>query len=207
MPKNWKYIKKLLEKEFLCEKLRGRITYDLTDYRSAPWYRQHFIMKYDDAVLLDARQVSHEWYKDNPLPKRWYMPCKMIAQKTYDRYKKFGVSKSTIEQTTEYIVEEARAYISHYNGFYGCEEIMDAIAVYLHQDVQKSLNSQEFLICGLAAIDRRCGKRSLEKLAKCDRVIFPDWLCRIFRLRFEAEEIQYTDAYRRGNCNSSFNVL
>lgn len=30
MPKNWKYIKKLLEKEFLCEKLKGHITYDLT---------------------------------------------------------------------------------------------------------------------------------------------------------------------------------
>ena len=56
MPKNWKYIKKLLEKEFLCEKLRGHITYDLTEYKPAPWYQQHFIMKYDDEVLLDVSQ-------------------------------------------------------------------------------------------------------------------------------------------------------
>lgn len=41
MPTNWKYIKKLLEKEFLCEKLQGHITYDLTDYRPAPWYQQY----------------------------------------------------------------------------------------------------------------------------------------------------------------------
>jgi hypothetical protein len=57
VPKNWKYIKKLLEKEFLCEKLQGHITYDLTDYRPAPWYQQHFIVKYDDgseSVLTDG---------------------------------------------------------------------------------------------------------------------------------------------------------
>ena len=56
MPKNWKYIKKLLEKEFLCEKLRGHITYDLTDYKPEPWYQQHFIMKFDDEILLEAKQ-------------------------------------------------------------------------------------------------------------------------------------------------------
>lgn len=60
MPTNWKYIKKLLEKEFLCEKLQGHITYDLTDYRPAPWYQQHFIMKYDDEVLLDVSQPERQ---------------------------------------------------------------------------------------------------------------------------------------------------
>ena len=50
------------EKEFLCEKLRGHITYDLTDYRPGPWYQQHFIMKYGDEVLLDVRQPRI--YKD-----------------------------------------------------------------------------------------------------------------------------------------------
>ena len=47
--------KKILEKEFLCEKLRGHITYGLTDYKPDPWYQQHFIMKYDDEVLLDVK--------------------------------------------------------------------------------------------------------------------------------------------------------
>lgn len=63
MPTNWKYIKKLLEKEFLCEKLKGHITYDLTYYEPAPWYQQHFIMKYDDEVLLDVSQPEHQWDK------------------------------------------------------------------------------------------------------------------------------------------------
>lgn len=55
MPKNWKYIKKLLEKEFLCEKLRGHITYDLTEYKPAPWDQQHFILKCNQDVLLEAQ--------------------------------------------------------------------------------------------------------------------------------------------------------
>ena len=52
MPTNWKYIKKQLEKEFLCEKLKGHITYDLTRYEPRPWEQQYFIMKHDQQILL-----------------------------------------------------------------------------------------------------------------------------------------------------------
>src|SRR5699024_6747928 len=61
MPTNWKYIKKLLEKEFLCEKLRKHITYDFTYYKPATWFQEHFIMKYKDEILLEAYHPCLEW--------------------------------------------------------------------------------------------------------------------------------------------------
>lgn len=61
MPTNWKYIKKLLGKEFLCKKLRGHITYDLTMYEAQPCEQQHFVVKYDNEVLLDAQMAEYKF--------------------------------------------------------------------------------------------------------------------------------------------------
>ena len=93
MPTNWKYIKKLLEKEFLCEKLRGHITYDLTDYRPAPWYRQHFIMKFDDEVLLNAAQPDCKWGKRYHYPKIVHHEIHQISDKICreKNFSRFGV--------------------------------------------------------------------------------------------------------------------
>ena len=195
MPTNWKYIKKQLEKEFLCEKLKGHITYDLTDYRPAPWYQQHFVMKYDDEVLFEARQVQHDWYKENNLPNCGYWASQMIAEKVYIKYKDEGIHKSTVSRMTYYIAKEVQAYMSHYQGFYGVEEIVDAIGVYLHSDIDKSIKSEEFFIQALAVLDRRCGKRRLQKNAAYEYTESPDWLKRIYQIRFEAEGIKYSKNY------------
>lgn len=150
MPKNWKYIKKLLEKEFLCHKLRGRITYDLTDYRPMEWYQQHFIMKYGNETLLEAKIPNCLWRKE---------------------YRGYTAPRA----------EEIHR--AHLEGVYGTGEIMDAIGIYLHSDIQSSLHGEEPFVCALAVLDRRCGKRSLAKLVRED---MPPWLRRIYDLRMEA---------------------
>ena len=195
MPTNWKYIKKLLEKEFLCESLRGHITYDLTNYKPAPWYQQHFIMKYDGEVLFESRQVKHDWYSDNTLPKCDYEVRQMITEKAYCKYRDKGISESTALQMTNYIAEKIQAYMSHYNGFYGVEEVVDAIGEYLHSNIDENLDSPEYFIQALAVLDRRCGKRKLEKYARYEYIKLPNWLKRIYRVRFEAKGIRYSQAY------------
>lgn len=150
MPTNWKYIKKLLEKDFLCEKLRGHITYDLTVYRPAPWYQQHFIMKFDDKVLLDASQPRREWDKRFIYPTVEFGACQMIAEKACHRFSEDEISKVAVERITRFAANEVLAYISHYNAVYGAAEIIDAIGVYLHSDIEKNLSSEEFFILALA---------------------------------------------------------
>lgn len=47
----------------------------------------------------------------------------------------------------------------------------------------------------LPVLDRRCGKRHLEKYAGFDHTGYPEWLRRIFQIRFDAEGIQYNNHY------------
>ena len=114
MPKNWKYIKKLLEKEFLCEKLRGHITYDLTDYRPAPWYQQHFIMKYDDEILLDVRQPERMWDKRyTGMQINWGQRDK-IVEKLCDKYVgDNGMERRTAQKLINAAITEADKIVSH----------------------------------------------------------------------------------------------
>ena len=153
MPKNWKYIKKLLEKEFLCDSLKGHITYDLTNYKPAPWYQQHFIMKFDDEVLLDASQPDCKWDKNYQLnivhPSRL---SRGFSEKYYDKYdfEQYSISKHIIDSLCSDIIEDTLNYFAHQSGVYGVEEIIDAIGTYLHNDIQISLKSEDCFIQALA---------------------------------------------------------
>lgn len=198
MPTNWKYIKKLLEKEFLCEKLRGHITYDLTDYRPAPWYQQHFIMKYDDEVLLDASQPERQWDKRYGRTELNWGHSNMIAERLYQKYNlaEYSLPQDVVERIVSNAIEEADRINSHHNGVFGVHDIIDAIGVYLHSDIEKNLSwGQDDFIHAMAVLDRRCGKRRLEKYASWDYTSFPEWLKRIYQIRFETEGIHYSKHY------------
>lgn len=204
MPKNWKYIKKLLEKEFICEKLRGHITYDLTDYRPAPWYQQHFIMKYDDEILLDVSQPERRWDKRYKGREIYWEQRKLIADKIRENYnlKQQDLSTSVLDSIIEVSIEEADKINAHHNGIFGVHDIIDAIGVYLHSDIEKSLTwEQDDFIHALAVLDRRCGKRRLERYASWGYTSFPEWLRRIYQIRFEAEKINYNKHYKVKMCN------
>lgn len=198
MPKNWKYIKKLLEKEFLCEKLRGRVTYDLTDYRPAPWYQQHFVMKCGDKMLFEANQPERQWITGYPLHEAKYWETMRIAEAAYEKYEisQYDIPQGVVERLTSFAVKQTCQYMAHYDGFYGVHDIVDAIGVYLHSDIQSSLNADEPFLQVLAILDRRTGKRQLRKLAEEKYIFIPEWTKKFYRLRFEAEGIRYTSAYR-----------
>lgn len=199
MPKNWKYIKKLLEKEFLCEKLRGHITYDLTEYRPAVWYQQHFIMKCDGKTLVKAVQrwfsVDTRYLKRMPNASR---AAARIVENGCNRYDRYGkkLSEDMRYWLGMYMKAEIEKHLAHREGIYGAEEIVDAICEYLHNDIDTSLSSGEYFIRALAIVDRRCGKRRLREYAKqAVSLDDPPWLRRIYRLRFEAEGVPYGEAY------------
>lgn len=198
MPKNWKYIKKLLEKEFLCEKLRGHITYDLTDYRPAPWYQQHFIMKYDDEVLLDVSQSERQWDKRYIMTRINWKQHDMITEKIYQKYAldEYSLPQNIVDRIIGDAIEDADRINSHHNGVFGVNDIIDAIGIYLHSDIDSCLSwGQDDFVHALAVLDRRCGKRRLEKYASWEHTSYPEWLRRIYRIRFEAEGIRYNKHY------------
>lgn len=194
MPKNWKYIKKLLEKEFLCEKLRGHITYDLTDYKPAPWYQQHFIMKYDDKVLLDVIQPEFMWDKRCSYQDRYHNHKAKVKQQVMDKYDlgDYKFAGVTIKEILEETVDKAIKTDCHYQGIYGVSDIIDEIGTFLHSSIKESLDSrQDYFVNILAVLDRRCGKRKLKEIASDNYTSLPEWARRIYQIRFEIEGIKY----------------
>lgn len=199
MSTNWKYIKKQLEQEFLCDKLRGHITYDLTLYKPAPWYQQHFIVKHDEQVLLEAKQAEFEWDSRSAKFNGRSHRKRQITDKLYEKYdlEQYGVPKDKIYWFVSDAISETLAEISHYNGVFGVKDIIEDIGEFLHSDIKESLSSPSYFVQALAILDRRCGKRTLEKFAKKRWVYAPMWLKDIYRIRFDAEGIQYNGVYER----------
>lgn len=121
------FIKKQLEKEFLCEKLCRHITYDLTDYRPAPWYQQHFIMKYDDEVLLDVCQPERIWDKRYESKGLYWAHSHSIAAKLYPKYDlaEYDLPTRIVESLIGEAINKADKLASHHKGIYGVHDIID----------------------------------------------------------------------------------
>ena len=195
MPKNWKYIKKQLEKEFLCDRLKGHITYELTQYKPAPWDQQHFVMKYDDTVLLEAKMRKYYFNSRDSYFDSWYI-AKLVSEniRIQEGIQRSSDVQDIVDSLCLEIAEKTMEYIAHYEGFYGVEEIVNSIGIYLHSDIDAALDSTDYFCRALAILDRRCGKRRLEKYASSDREEnMPGWLKSIYRIRFCTEEIKYND--------------
>ena len=62
---------------------------------------------------------------------------------------------------------------------------------YLSSDIESNLKSNSPFINALAVLDRRVGKRRLQKLADKGSSIAPQWAWPFYQARFEAEEIKY----------------
>ena len=95
------------------------------------------------------------------------------------------------------IVNDTLEYMAHFKGFYGIEEIVGAIGIYLHSSIEDNLYSHDFFIRALAIMDRRCGKRTLKELANSNCIFnAPNWLIQFYCLRFEVEGINYYQNFK-----------
>ena len=155
-------------------------------------------MKYDDEVLLDASQVHCEWDKGYKIQHINYCLYKTIHKKLQHKYdfESYGVPEYKVESYTSKVVEATLNHLAHYDQIYGVEEIIECIGEYLHMNISDSLSSEEYFILAMAILDRRCGKRTLEKYAQYEYLIMPNWLKRIYRIRFETENIPYSECYK-----------
>ena len=124
-----------------------------------------------------------------------------IAESLYQDYGlcENGLSEYKFERIVNRVIDEEDRYISHYNKVFGVSDIVEMIGVFLHAPIEESLDcGQHYFIKALAILDRRCGKRRLEKYASWNYTSFPEWLRRIYQIRFEAEGIPYNKHYAIG---------
>ena len=164
----WSKTKKQLE-ELTCTTLKNRVKIFVTQYRKS--HDQHGRV----CILVDGKEVFHMcdlkynvnlWNKEIELREN---PEMRMHKESYSIY------------------WEADEIIRN-QGIFNKDHFFDAIAQYLNNPIDNSLNSENMIVTILALLDRRVGKRTLNNL-NIEMKKQPTMVQYFYKLRCEAEEI------------------
>lgn len=178
MSESWSSIRKRLEQDLLCEKLRGRVQYFRTIYHGAPDRYGRFAVRVDGEEIFQANPYNEGNYskiawnikQDRGIPSREWTGKEML----YD-----AVNSSAEDEAQRISVNE---------GIVDSFDIPFAIKKYLNQDIRESIADEDPLVRMFAIFDRRIGKRTLYEIAETV-TNQPEWLREFYRLRLDAEDI------------------
>ena len=164
---SWSGMRKYLEKEMLADCLRGRVRYNCTRYVGMD--DCHIYEIFVDGKLV--RQFSWETVNS------WFLRQGMTEiQDPYGIREYWAEFWRLLEATP---MDKRTEYTDG--------EFCDALAAYRNQKIGQSLASENPLVRMFAILDRRVGKRTLEKLEPPKQ---PEWLARFYALRREAESVR-----------------
>lgn len=166
---SWSGMRKYLEQEMLAIPLHGRVRYNCTRYVGME--NCHIFEVYIDDILI--KQFS--WETVNSY---------FISQKLASNEEPFGIQEYWQAFWTllaEIPLNERTEYTD--------DEFCEALTAYRNQPIQESLASNDPMVRMFAILDRRVGKRTLERL-KEKVAVQPAWLQAFYMLRLEAEQIR-----------------
>ena len=155
--KSWKALKNQLE-DLLCAELKGRVTYFLTRY-----HKVH--NSYGRAaILFDGKElVCFSWTA------------------MYDQ--EYEISKLYNDKTSPFAEVREELEKEWDNNCTYCDmDFLTAALEFTDMPIEKALQSENSIIRILAVMDRRAGKRTLEKISVDS---FPDWAKQFYKLRLE----------------------
>ena len=181
MADSWSGLRKHLENEFLCPKLRGRVQYFLTHYHGAP----------DDYGRIAIRVDRKEYLRGNPYA---YYGKGYAAIENQIKYQS-GVPqrewtpRGTLYEAENFEVEDYVRNLAIHDGVFEIYNITDAIRIYIQSPISVSLEHDDPIVRLFAVLDYRVGKRTLLRLADTieDQ---PQWLQFFYHLRLEAEGLK-----------------
>lgn len=177
MSNSWSGIRKRLEQDLLCDTLKGRLRYYITKYNNS----------HDEsgriAIIVDNREIIQgnifRYYKG-------YNEIEKKIKKELGIPKRFWNGKEIVNDAVN---TEAEKYIDEIRlneGIFDVWQFTDAVKSFLNSSIEESLVSENSLIRLLAIVDRRVGKRTLEKI-KGTVSQQPEWLKYFYKLRLQAE--------------------
>ena len=165
---SWSGMRKYLEKEMLAESLKGRVRYGCTTYVGMDGCKIFEICIDDKQVKCFSWDTVNNYFIEK-------------GYKTIDKpYGAFEYWDGFWSLLDKYPLNERMEYKD--------SEFADALSEYRNQDIKTSLNSDNPIVRMFAILDRRVGKRALDKLkGALDEQ--PEWLKQFYVLRFEAENL------------------
>lgn len=175
MMSSWSGIRKRLEREFLCEKLRGRVQYFMTRYHGAPDEYGRF------AVRLDGKEIVFA----NPYNERYASRAANKIKSELGESRPWAELYDDDRPRYDEIFRRADAYCIAHNAM-EIYHVTDAIREYLNAPIQAALTSENPAVRMFAVLDRRVGKRTLAKLSGSVGEQ-PEWLRPFYEVRLRAE--------------------
>lgn len=160
----WSKMRHKLEKVYLAESLRGRLTYFVTSYHA-----MHDGDEGRAAVRLDGAEVLKSNFFER-FAAQW---------EHYESLKLQGNEQNAWRKAAEQAIHDGTFYQMD---FYRAFQEFDS------QSIRESLDSENAIVRMFALLDRRTGKRTLEKLRERMKKE-PQWLQMIYYIRLEAENI------------------
>lgn len=158
--KSWSDLNKQLS-EFLCDSLKGRISYFLTRYHEVhnSYGRA--------AIMLDKKElVVFSW-------KNTYV----MERDVNEKWKETGVYDINAPDLKEKWDKDGT--ISDWDFLQGATD-------FLQIPISDALISDNYLIRVFAILDRRLGKRTLRKIYDSEEYkSYPEWVQQFYKLRFE----------------------
>lgn len=164
--KSWSNMRKYLEKEMVADSLQGKVRYNCTTYAGMDGC--HIFEVFFDGELF--KQFSLETVNSYFI-KMGYIE-KPAHMTTSDYWKDFW------ELADKYPLDKRCEYTD--------EEFAEALEQYRQSDIKDSLRSDNPIVKMFAIIDRRVGKRTLEKVAASINGE-PEWVREVFEFRMREE--------------------
>ena len=177
MSNSWSGVRKRLECDLLCEKLRGRVQYFLTHYHGAPDNYGRFAVRVDGKEVLFANPYNDRYTS------RTSNQVKAELGETRPWWELYELDRPRYDEI--FRLADAACIERNTMELY---HVTDALRAYLNAPIQDVLSSDNALLRMFAVLDRRAGKRTLSRLAgSVGRQ--PAWLQVFYRLRLSAENI------------------
>ncbi|SDB09094.1 hypothetical protein SAMN02910298_00386 [Pseudobutyrivibrio sp. YE44] len=162
--KSWSGMRKYLEKDMLADSLKGKVRYNCTTYVGMDGC---FIFE----VFLDDKLFKQfSWETVNSYFIKMVYADKPAQMTITDYWKDFW------QLVDEYPISERTEYTD--------EEFSEALKKYRQSDIKDSLYSDNPIVKMFALLDRRVGKRTLDKIS--DSISSePEWLQKVYDFRIK----------------------
>ncbi|WP_319004991.1 SF0329 family protein [Mesobacillus jeotgali] len=167
----WSKVKKKLD-NFKCDSLKERVQFTVTNYRRAHDQLGRAFITVDKKEVLNMCTITSEI----ALNRREYE----IKREKQIPYTDWSQNRIIWEEAHDWVLEE---------GIFAQYDFFDAVDEYFQQPIDESLKSSNMLIKIFALIDRRVGKRTLEKIK--ESILSENEIVQFFyKLRCEAEGLR-----------------
>lgn len=165
---SWSGMRTYLEKEMLAASLQGRVRYNCTTY-----------IGMDNCHIFEV-----------------YVDDKMVKQFSWETVNSYFISQGLKQNKNPVGVREywdefwslLDEIPLKFRTEYTDDEFCDALEEYRNQKIQVSIHSENTLVRMFAVLDKRLGKRTLQKV-KETLTSQPDWLQSFYLLRLDSEHI------------------